>query len=88
MNLTEESRKNWSTAGFTASIEELKLGCLQRIADATELAAKNHAALIAERDRLARWHEDDKKCIARLVRRNNALRGVITRMKKVSGNGK
>lgn len=88
MNLDDEFRKAWGPAAFKASIDELKIGCLQRIADASELAAKNHAALVAERDRLVRWHKEDKKRIARLERSNNALRGVITRMKKVNGNGK
>lgn len=82
----QESRSNWGCNDRQPSTDELKLGCLQRIADATELAAKNHAALVAERDRLARYREDDRKCIARLVRSNNALRGVIKRMKKANGN--
>ena len=81
-----ESRKNWGCTDRQTTNDELKLGCLLRIADAAELAAKNHAALVAEHDRLVRWREDDQKCIARLVRSNNALRGVIKRMKKANGN--
>lgn len=84
---TDESRKNWGCDNRQPSTDELKLGCLLRIADAAELAAKNHAALVAERDRMALGREYDRKTIDRLVRSNNALRGVIKRIKKANGNG-
>lgn len=57
-------------------------GCLQRIATATELAARNHAALVEERDRLKLWLDNTRKREDQLARRCSALRGVITRMKK------
>lgn len=45
----DHSRRLWATAGsLEPSFEALNLGCLQRIADATELAAKNHDHPIVE----------------------------------------
>jgi len=56
--------------------------CLQRIADAAELMAKNHAQLVRERDDYERRLRTIRGEVNRLDRSNAALRGVITRMKR------
>ncbi len=81
----DHSRTEWSSrpdSVSTPSDDRLKIGCLQRIADAAELMAKSHATLVAERDRYKRWYEEAD---ARCAKRNlsiAALRGVITKLKK------
>lgn len=64
--------------------DAIKLGAVLRIADACELMAKNHAALIAERDRYEHWYKEARADNERLSRRINALRGVINRMKRAA----
>lgn len=79
-NFDEASRQKWSRS--IPTVEDISLGCLQRIAAATELMAKDHAKLIRDLDYAERarksWMED---CV-RLSKKNSALRGVITKLKK------
>jgi hypothetical protein len=81
-NFRAESRKDWHRLNGAASTEELQLGCLQRIADATEMMAKNHDQLVRDRDMYRRWYEQEKAAAKRLVGSVNALRGVITKMRR------
>lgn len=82
MSLRTESKQEWAKRNNVATHEEIKTGCLQRIADATELMAKEHAKLIAERNALECDRDRWRKTAHRLLRSNAALRGVIKRMKK------
>lgn len=82
----DESRANWgSITDKDVSTEQIKLGALLRIADATENMAKNFLAL---QDELARVKESRdyfmQKC-ERYNRRQAGLLGTITRMKKQKG---
>ena len=82
----EQSRTEWtptrdSGVSVNASNDQLKVGCLQRIADATELMAKNHAALVADRDRFEKWYEEECAEAKRLRGTIRALQGHITRLK-------
>lgn len=79
--LKDASRKEWACLGELATHEELQTGCLQRIADATELMAKSYRGLIEERDFYKRWWKKEEANANSLSRRNAALRGVITKMK-------
>lgn len=79
MKLRESSHKDWQSGD---TIEHINAGSLQRIADATELMAKNYAELIAERDQARRSETYWRDEADRIARSNNALRGVITKMKK------
>lgn len=81
---TDESRKRWFTREVP-SHEQLRLGCLQRIAAATEAMATSYRALIDERDYLKRRLQDEERANASLRRRNAALRGAITRLKRQEG---
>lgn len=76
-----ESKKNWHHSGDTSK-DDIKTGSLQRIADATELMAKDYQKLISERDYYKRCYESEKNCSRRLNRSNTALRAWITRLKK------
>ena len=83
----DESRKNWGIDAVSKpDRDQLKLGCLQRIADATEAMAKNFLELQASEKH---YRECYHRAIARermLERRVAGLKGVITKMKRRSKN--
>jgi hypothetical protein len=69
--------------------DQIHLGAVLRIADASEAMAQHHVAILKERDNLQARVEDliaqcDREWQQNLAlgRRITALRGVITRMKK------
>lgn len=78
----EESKKAWYRAEGQPTKDDLILGCLQRIAAATELSCKDRERL--ERD--YRYMRENRDYYSRLLsterRRTAALRGQITRLRK------
>jgi len=85
----DASKDNWgvddSTTGDPERVkmgpDQIKAGALQRIADATELMAKNYIEMQRENERLRvdkamyyRWYQKEQN-------RNRSLRGVITKLK-------
>ncbi|MCR4301261.1 MAG: hypothetical protein NUV51_06590 [Sulfuricaulis sp.] len=81
MNLREASRLEYS-APASPPIEQLYLGALQRIADATELMAKRYDELLRDRDYWKRLAAENDAACQGQSKRNAALQGVITKMKK------
>jgi hypothetical protein len=80
-----ESRKDWRSAALgNPTLEQINTGTFQRIADACELMAKNHDALVRDRDWYKRRFEEANASSERLGRRINSLRGVITKMKRAA----
>ena len=67
--------------------DDIKLGCLLRIADAAEAMAKSHVQLQNSLDFYKHRVERLDAEVQRLLRSNAALRGVIKRRKKESANG-
>jgi hypothetical protein len=81
--LKDKSRKNWDTQHEEfLGYDELKVGALQRIADATEAMAKNHIQLINELERYKSYYTHTLKRAVNAERSNAALRGVITKLKR------
>lgn len=83
----QRSREDWGTTapdGYGLTSEQIRTGCLLRIADAVEVMAENHAALIAERDQFKRWYDEEREKRASRNRKISALRGVITKLKRKS----
>lgn len=78
----ESRRVNWGCNDRAPNTDELKLGALLRIADATEVMAREYQRLINERDMYKRWYDDVEDERDRLGRSNSALRGQITRLRK------
>lgn len=80
----KESRKDWGETNDSSllTIEQINTGAMLRIADATEAMAKNYVALQAEAERYKRWYEEERRESASLRRRNIALRGQITKLRK------
>lgn len=84
-NYRDESRSQWGAHQETSlTIEQLMLGATLRIADATELMAKNVVQLQDDRDRYKRWHGEEKALRQSAERRITALRGVITRLQNAA----
>lgn len=83
----DASRTNWGRdlqEGQGSNVEDIQLGCLLRIADATEAMAKEHTRLIRDRDYYEAGYRRQRKEIEALARRIASLRGVITRMKNAA----
>lgn len=80
----EQSRLNWYTEDEKLSLEQINTGALLRIADATEKMASNYIALQNDRDYYKRRYQEEQASKERMSRRINALKGVITKMKKKS----
>lgn len=64
------------------SHREMEIGCLQRIADASEKMAQSYTSLESNRDMYKRWYEDERIRKEHYIKSNAALRGHITRLKK------
>lgn len=80
----EESKTNWGTndqpAGLT--IEQIQTGCLLRIADASELMARNYLQLQSDLNMYKRWHKEEVDKNSKLQRQVNAYRGIVKKLKK------
>lgn len=84
-NWKEHSRTGWSdpTLSNEPPIDDrIKIGCLQRIADATELMAKNHSDLVAREKYQRERAESNWQEVQRLRRSNAALRGLLGKKKR------
>lgn len=79
----EISKGDWHAANGPVSNEQIKIGALQRIADASEIMAQNHIRLQNERDQYKRWYEEERKRCEKLKRSNAGLQGVITKLKRI-----
>jgi hypothetical protein len=78
------SRMDWQVAGADENLttHHLSLGCLQRIADATEVMAKNNQGLLNERDQARKSRDYWQAEYDSIARRLIAARGQITKLKK------
>ena len=78
--LRELSKQEFiSTVGNTN--ESISTGALQRIADATELMAKNYIKLQDDAAMYKRWYNESREQKEKLYRQISALKGVITELK-------
>lgn len=80
----DSSRVNYGTNDDAKSLtlEQINTGSLLRIADATELMAKNHIQLQNDLDWYKKRYPEQREEIAHLNNRIRSLKGVITRLKK------
>ena len=80
----EESKSNWGARledGDQVSNDNLKLGAILRIADATEAMAKNYTQIEENLKYFKGLAKRRLEGIVRLENKNRGLRSVITRMK-------
>lgn len=82
-NYREASKLNWAPKEAPPSwtMERINAGSLQRIADAVEKMAGSYQTLINERDNYKRWVKQAEDRSEKLQHSNNALRGVIKKLK-------
>jgi hypothetical protein len=85
VNIKTASKVEWHTtldnAGAYPGDTNIQLGCLMRIADASEKMATNFIFLQNERDTYKRWYDNAQGEIKALTKSNAALRGHIKRIK-------
>jgi hypothetical protein len=79
----EQSKEDWyvNSEQFLSE-ERLKLGAILRIADATEVMARNYQALVDERNMYKHQWAVAESQKGRLKSANAALRDVIKKLKK------
>jgi hypothetical protein len=80
--LREASRKDYSPTSYPATHTEIQSGAIQRIADATEKMAQNYNQLLNEKRWAEQRADEQRQTAERIARRNRALRGVITKLKR------
>lgn len=79
----EESKRDFSPRpGEGPTIDQVQVGCLQRIADATERMATNFLELQRDVGMYKKWYNEEVARSQALSRKLNALRGVVTKLKK------
>lgn len=82
-SLKEHSRTLWvPNNNDLPNDKEIQLGCLQRIADAAELMAKDRDSLIQKLDWARKDRDEYRERYRKAEKRIAALKGVITKMKK------
>jgi hypothetical protein len=83
-NYRTESREQYgqNTESGLLCADQLKLGAILRIADATEKMAKNYDDLIRDRDHYKSYYYQELTESAKLEKTIAGLRGYITRLKK------
>lgn len=89
VSMKDSTKTNWFTEpanehGYPGD-KNIELGCLMRIADATEKMASNYQRMENDLAMYKRWYENEVASVKRLVRSNNALKGHLNRLKKQSG---
>jgi len=88
MNYVKASQRAWTTRSCLATDREVEIGCLQRIAAATELLARDRENLLVECDQYKSRYQLLFTDYQSLTRSNASLRGVITKLRKALGKEK
>ncbi len=87
VNHRENSRINWSRnvdSDVNPNFDDIKLGCLLRIADATEVMAKRHTDLIDECQRHKQRADSAYSRVIQLEHQIRGTRGALTRAQRKS----
>lgn len=88
VNIVEKTKTNWNTEGVNAAgypgDENMKIGCLQRIASATEAMAQYHVQIIKDLEWYKNAYHERIETIRRMEKSNAALRGHIKRLKTLN----
>lgn len=78
-NQREASRREWRSTG---TVVDINSGSLQRIADATEIMARNFVQLQNDRDMYKRWYTTEQGTTKKLRRAVSAYQGILNKKKK------
>ncbi|HET8883026.1 MAG TPA: hypothetical protein VFM56_12695 [Solimonas sp.] len=81
----EASRTDWYRSdGGQPDLEQMKLGAMQRIADAAEKMAQRHTELIGERDWYERKYKQEQAANRRLCYQLRGARGQVTKARRAA----
>jgi len=80
-NFRDASRLSFNQSGERPTFTEIQTGAIQRIADATELMAKQHAQLVADAERQKRRAELAEQRETSTARSLVAMRGQVTKLR-------
>lgn len=80
-NMRDASRQRYACSS-QPTMEEIRTGAIQRIADALENMAAPYVQALRAREYYERAYRDECESVSRLLRSNRALRGAITRAKR------
>lgn len=86
INLREATKVNWHLNQETGNYPgdtNIQLGCLMRIADATEKMALNYVQMERELEWYSKKYEQQRIELDLMARKIAGLKGQITRMKKL-----
>jgi len=89
-NYKEKSKSSWGRNvpdGEGLTCEVIQTGCMQRIADAAEVMAQNYLQLQQEYEYLKGRKDYWQREAEASRRREAAMKGVITKLKKKTTNG-
>ncbi len=78
----ERSKLNIGNSDENITVQQVQLGCMQRIADATEKMASNYQKMEADLEMYKRWYNQKNERIKKLNYEIRTLKGHITRLKK------
>lgn len=85
LNFKDESKKSWGIEvkypDTKLTEEQIKLGAILRIADATELMAINYKDLQSDLERYKRWYHEERERNKALRKSTSSFRGHLTRLK-------
>ncbi len=77
----EESRKSWvPSSEMPITTEQIGIGCLQRIADATELMSSNFVKLQNDYEYMKKSRDSYRNDLEGAQRKITAYKGVITKL--------
>lgn len=80
----DESRRNWGTKD-SMTLDQIQLGALLRIADATEQMCRDREDLERKYRNMCTRRGHYREALEAERRKNAALRGVITKLKRKQG---
>lgn len=82
------SNVNWLFDEYPVERDAIKIGCLQRIADACELMAKDHQRITRDLEYYKQRTKEESEFRQKLLRKMAAAKGQITRLKRLLAEAK
>lgn len=79
---TNESKREWLTYDEKATIQEIQIGCLQRIAVALETMAQGWRNLEQTRDQYQCWYNEEREKVRHRDSQIRGLKGALTKARR------
>ncbi len=81
-DLKQASKNNYSSRGEKATVEEINLASLQRIADAAEKMCLDREKLERDYQYMRKSRDAYRDQLERMARKYAAQKGIVTKLKK------